>query len=301
MRITTDNPTRFSIRISDFLRISGFGSRIAAAAALLCLCTLALAAPVDQVPALASPDPAARERATFALLQDTSLDDAALESLFAVAATREQVQRLLTVARHHVIRRMREADFAVRGSGSLGISQRILIPGVADDDGRPQAPPGLNAPNRPAPGPGLDAAGAAAAGYGVIVNDTFPGFPAYAVLRPGDRIVGLNDIRIGGQISADNFQEMIKLNPAGREVRLRVLRGGEELEVAVTLAPSNALSAFYAGPGGTLDAAYETQWTAARDRLLTHVAPGLTDPAPLSPGPWPDADAPADAPPVEPN
>jgi hypothetical protein len=215
-------------------------------AVLCCRGTAAVAQsePLDVSSVLAdlgSRDFTVREQATVSLLTTSVISEDTWSEWFAMATTPEQRHRLLIAARHHVLAQLRRKDFPERGPGSLGMSQRIITPNERKHLGR----------------------------AGVIVNATFPGFPAYSHLRAGDLIVSINGTEIDDTISHERFIQMVQLNSAGQPITLVVLRDGAEVSFQITLASFEALSRMYERADQGVAARYEVQWRQARDRMLS--------------------------------
>jgi hypothetical protein len=220
---------------------------------LICLAAPAARAEVNvqaTLSELRSDDYATRQRATQALLADEKLVDEDFKALCAAATLPEQRERLLDAARHHLVRRMQEPLSRQGGAGSLGLS---LLP----------APPSPGAPR-----------GA------TRVGTTYPGFPAYVSLRPGDLILAVN-----GQVLPvlpddvavrQRFVDMIQVNPAGTTIRLKVSRDGKPLDLSVKLASFDALNTLYESEG-RLRQSFHIQWDQLRRELtaLTPTAPPL--------------------------
>ena len=114
---------------------------------------------------LAAGDYQTRELATTQLLTDELITPKEIVELYAMAKTPEQRHRLMAIARHHQLRQQQIEHFPQDDKASIGIIHRGM--------GRSQLPP----LDRPA----------------VRVVHTFPGFPGYAYLRPGDLILTVDD------------------------------------------------------------------------------------------------------------
>ena len=204
---------------------------------------------------LGAADHAARATATADLLADPSLSDRRIDGLYAAASTPEQRHRLLRIARHHLLRRLREAHFEPVGDGSLGIRQSALLS---------RQLPQIRAP-------------------AIAVVSTLPGMPAHEKLRRGDLILA-----VGGQPLRDDhrgntlntsFVALVKRKRPGQPLHLRVLRDGGTIEVEVVLASRRALDGMYremnvpvAGaaipPEPVLAEPFRSRWQQRRDQLL---------------------------------
>lgn len=167
---------------------------------------------------LANADFTVRERATAALAADISLTPEAITELYAAATLPEQRHRLRTVARHHLVRPLQEAESRNGGPGSLGIG---LAPG-----------PPSGEPHRAV----------------ARVTQTLPGFPAFVHLVPGDLILEVD----GRPVPRGNAMEatlpligLIQSRQAGEVLRLTVVRHGQRMAVDVPLASLAALEQLY--------------------------------------------------------
>ncbi|MEX0652730.1 MAG: PDZ domain-containing protein [Phycisphaeraceae bacterium] len=199
--------------------------------------------PDKQLRALDSEDYRDRQDQTHRLLADTSLAVEDLAGLMDAAASPEQRHRLLTVARHHVLRERREQMFDRPDRGSLGISHRTIAP----DD---------------LPG---DTGGHGAA---VEIVLTLPGFPAYAALEVGDRIVAVDDQPLPPDFTADHFRELIVNFRSGETIKLTLDRHGERIDRTIELVSAQALTAMYDPTRLQLRPQFEDDWLNVRRRLL---------------------------------
>jgi len=225
----------------------------------------------QQVEDLNDPDYDVRQDATEALLQDTELD---LDALAAAATERgalpaETRERLLAVARHHTVRRLRKAFFPADGPGSIGIVQSVRA------DPLPPAPDGAGT------GPPY-----------ALVTGVLPGFPACGRLRTLDRIVALNGQPIAGPPHPVTFQNMLAPLRANETVTLTVLRDGVTLTVPLTLANRAALSGIYAPPSHTLHPRFAAEWAATRKPFDWPADGALAVPDSASPTPARPSEAP---------
>ena len=214
----------------------------------LLLLLLPHAASADVLENLASPQYTVRQAATRDLLTDTtrSLDE--LKRLFQAATTPEQRYRLLDVIRHHQVRELREQNFEARGRASIGFSHEIV--------------PAELLP--PSAGTGRHGA--------IHVVDTLPGFPGHAWFEPGDLIVEIDDQPLAPDITADQFQTLLKQWEAGDMLSFIVLRGDQRLSFQIRLASIAALARIY-GNDPSLKPPYVNQWHALRSQLLTTAPP----------------------------
>lgn len=198
--------------------------------------------------ALNDDDFAQREAATRALLRDNRVDIELIERCLAQPLTWEQRDRLMRVAEHHVLR-------------SLRLMHRERLPGWSDGG----ASIGLTQAGVPAgEEPGVDR-------HAIRVMQTFPGFPAHAVLEPGDLIVAVDGRGIAGigdaMGVAGAFGELIRSYKPGQTIRLSLVRSGRAMDVDVELASYNVLVTMYDGQADPLVPTYRALWDAHRRRL----------------------------------
>jgi len=196
---------------------------------------------------LGNDDYQVRQSATRRLLADDELTQAHLDRLFVMSDTPEQRHRLLRVARHHVIRRMIAKRFGgLAGPGSMGLSHQVA---EAWEPGKEMR-------------------------VGVMVVMTLPGFPAYALLEPGDVIVYFDGKPIPEKVTAAQFQQMIRGHQTGQVVALTVVRDGLPLEIPFRLGNGQALGEVYDTSGLVLTAAYRQAWQEDRRRMEGLIDPG---------------------------
>jgi len=227
---------------------------------MTCLCLL-----VITLPALADDDNilaqlghqkfTIRQQATYNLLANPQLDDPTIDRLFACAVTAEQHHRLLDVARHHMLRRIRKKKFNPGNRGSLG----VIIQHV-DARQLPEYKHGA-----------------------IYIGRAFPGFPAYWRLERGDMILAINDKRptdLDGTEITQFLQKQITGMPPGTPVQLTVLRDSRTINITVNLASMQALNAMYAQMPGInsrsslpLTADLQTAWQKRRQHLLNLLPP----------------------------
>ncbi len=203
---------------------------------------------LDPLAGLASEDYETRCRATERLLRDDELEDAAVDDLYRRATTDEQRQRLLNVARHHLIRRMCEKIFnRASEQGAVGIYHRQVAA-----DALPQV-------DRPA----------------IEVIQVMPGFPAYGVLRSGDVIVAVNGKPLPLENITEHFQRLIQNKRRGEEITLTIQRDDERLERSFKLGSLQALKQVYLSDGVRLGLRppFREQWQARRDALIAKGPP----------------------------
>lgn len=220
------------------------------------------AVPVDVsgiLAGLGDDDYAVRQDVTHGLLSDDALLQNDFDRLYAASETPEQRHRLLRVARHHMIRRMIEDRFGDQaGPGSMGLSHHVVR---------------VTGPDQ------------ATERAGVMVVMTLPGFPAFAVLEPGDVIVDFAGQPISERISPVQFQKLIQTHQAGEQIELTVMRNGKPVTVPFMLCQGQALGDVYDTKGITLKDPYRQSWRVERSRmdgLLVHdveADKGLANPA----------------------
>ena len=198
---------------------------------------------------LGSADFQVREAATSALLVAPWVTEEVLINQFAHATSLEQRHRLLGIARHMLLRQLRERDFmhhaAIRAKASLGVMHV-----------------------------GYSAETARVAGKSAIeVQQTIPGFPGHEHFKPGDLIVSFNGEPFPERSQRDDFVGRITAQRAGDRVEMEVVRDGEVVVVSVVLASSSALNSMYdnQATGLALRPAYAKPWEALKERLWATV------------------------------
>jgi hypothetical protein len=230
---------------------------------------------------LGGPSYTMREQAMATMLADESLTPEAIVELFTQTSSPEQRTRLRQVAQHHVIRRLWNQLVKNRsGTGSLGVIQQS----VSDVD------PNANADAPPAPDKSRGA---------VRVVRTLPGFPGAVYLRPGDVITAVNGTKLAeaanGRDLQESFRDLVIRSKAGATLRLTVTRENRETELAVQLAPAEALQAVYGRTGlMLLEPPYRERWAEFSQKL-----DALWPDAPAIAVPWPTNLPAAGAAPVE--
>jgi len=200
-----------------------------------------------------------RQAATVALLTLRTLADNDLVALYTAAETPEQRHRLLTSARHHLLRRLHGQD-AASHRGSLGIRHKLVDAKRLPHLGQPA----------------------------FHVDYTLPGFPAHEVLLRGDLILALDGRRFEQHIEALS-NRVISKTP-GQTIRLTVLRAGKTIVVPVRLAGREALERMYPkarqqGQTATqpvLAEPYRRQWIQLREKLVALGPPVKTLPIKLA-------------------
>jgi hypothetical protein len=183
-----------------------------------------------------------RQAETRRLLVDDGLTPGDLDRLFLASESPEQRHRLLRVARHHVLRRMIAERFkGLSATGSMGLSPMVVRVPDEEADGGSRA--------------------------GVMAALTLPGFPAYALLEPGDVIVEFDGQAIPEKVTGAMFTSMIKTRKAGDEIGLMLVRNGETVRLRFTLGNGQALGEVYSSGGVVLAGAYQQAWRAERARM----------------------------------
>lgn len=186
--------------------------------------TLAVAQPANDdthiLSALGSDQYAVRESMTRRLLAGPDLTPQRLERLYAAATLPEQRHRLLDVAKHHLLRRVVHEQFPGGQSGSIGVSLGSVneeqTPGVRQS--------------------------------AIYVGQTYPGFPAFSELSPGDIILEVNGEQPGQQRGLGLVQFMVNRitqHAPGEYIELTVLRDDQTFNVKIRLVNIDALHALY--------------------------------------------------------
>ncbi len=189
-----------------------------------------------------------RQRETRRLLSDEALTRDDLNYLYSLSTTLEQRHRLLLVARHRMIRGMMRERLADQGGpGSMGLSHHVVQ---------------VSVPGEAVPRPG------------VLVVMTLPGFPAYALLEPGDVIIDFAGEPIPQNMTPAQFQQTIKTFQAGQEVGLNIVRDGVIEPILFRLGPGRGLGEVYDTGGVTLNEPYRSAWEALRTKMRALVGEG---------------------------
>ena len=194
-----------------------------------------------------------RSQATDTLLTDDALTPEKIAEWVPLAESPEQQHRLLMVAEHHTLRRLRDAEFADEGPGSMGVVQTVK-------DIPHSEPPKVYA----------------------VVSRVLLGFPAAGRLRPMDRIVAIAGEPIPGPADARIFEAMMRRYRAGDRVDVTIERGDSQLEVTIPLVNGRALASFYKPPLFDLhEAAVEAWETTAAEHFapLLPTAVGIPTPS----------------------
>ncbi|MEZ6190320.1 MAG: PDZ domain-containing protein [Phycisphaerales bacterium] len=182
-----------------------------------------------------------RQAETRRLLADDALTQDDLNHLYSSSSTLEQRHRLLLIARHHMISRLMQERLGDQaGPGSMGLSHQVVQVAV----------PGEASPRT-----------------GVLVVMTLPGFPAYALLEPGDIIVDFAGEPIPQNMTPTQFQQTIKTFQNGQSVGLVVIRDGAAEDILFRLGPGQGLGEVYDTGGVTLKEPYETSWSNLRANM----------------------------------
>ena len=191
--------------------------------------------------ALGDDDYAVRQAVTHRLLSDDALTQEDVDRLYTASVTPEQRHRLLRVARHHMIRRMIEQRFGDQaGPGSMGLSHHVV--NITGPDGITER-------------------------TGVMVVMTLPGFPAYALLDPGDVIVDFAGQPIPERITPLQFQQLIQKHQTGEVINLSVMRNGKPVQIPFMLCQGQALGEVYDTTGIALKDPYLSAWLTERVRV----------------------------------
>jgi hypothetical protein len=221
--------------------------------ALACVWAMASVCRADiaasDIAALGDADFARRQAVMRKLLADESITPEQVAAQFAKAESVEQKHRLISLARHHLLRRARLRDFplparVVAGQtipGALGLTHGPVI-----SEDLPQLKQSA-----------------------VRVRRILPGFPAYSALEVGDLIVGIEGNPIPAGFSAEqisrHFGDAIQMVQAGQSVQLQIYREGKTLDVKVKLALHASLGGMYQPE---LKTVYEREWDKFRADVL---------------------------------
>ena len=192
-----------------------------------------------------------RQQTMRKLLAGPAIADKQLKRWLQQAESPEQRHRLLTIARHHTIRKVRRKRFEAGANannrppnqrgGSIGISHQWV--------------PAQNIPGR--------------SQAGVLVVHTIVGFPGHAHLEAGDLVLKLNGQKLAEGMNAGGFARMIKQHGQGQAMTMTVLRDGEKREVRFKLAAAAALSQMYEVRDGLqLRADFREPWLRRRQSLV---------------------------------
>jgi hypothetical protein len=100
---------------------------------------------------------------------------------------------------------------------------------------------------------------------GIVVESRMPGFCGFRALRDGDLVLDVDDLRLPQPLDQEVFTDAIKEYKPGQEVKLKVLRAGKVMQVAVRLdaRPTDEALQRDGGPEGFADRRLkeaETYW-----------------------------------------
>lgn len=225
---------------------SRFVDHVIAVCVVVCVTLPAAALPSGHVSVLydlGSDDFTVRRRATEQLLADEQLDEEKIAQLYAKAHLPEQRHRLLAVARHHAVGQMRRQMFDDKGIAAIGVRHTAFSAGQF---------------------PELEQAG-------LIVVETFPGFPGHVYLRRGDVILQIDGRRFPADLSADKtaqlFVHLVQEHQAGELASLVVQRDGRMVTIQLQLASLNALRAMYKD-AQNLQQPFLAKWLSVRQKLV---------------------------------
>lgn len=194
-----------------------------------------------------------REQAVTHLLADNTLGREAITRLIDQATSDEQRFRLIRLAEHHVLREIRETEFANPESDKAAVGFSYLKTYLRDSPVGPI--------------------------QGVSVSNTMPGFPGHAHLRPGDIIIGIDEVNPinPGFFNRDLSQTIsssIEARKPGEQIRFVVIRDDQALRITITCAQADALRDMYSTNNIAIsarNAKYEKAWQQAREQLLARL------------------------------
>lgn len=220
-----------------------------------------------------------REAATTELMLRADLDDTQLARFLRTAAdSPERRHRLVRIAMHRYFARLeaRGDGFplaleqippgggpAPHAAGCIGIDihRRNVV--------RPDQVPALKHP-------------------ALLITSTRVGFPAYALLRPGDMVLSFEGKRIGAELEDDQaLVNLIKQSRAGQVVRLVVMRNGKEVPIEMRLDSLERLQGVSLMLGNTGNPESFGPWVAH----LRNMAGGEAGPTPVPLDPTDDRPA----------
>lgn len=192
---------------------------------------------------LVDPDYAVRQRASEQLLANEQLNPDKIKHLYRQSHLPEQRHRLLNAARHHALRQMRLETFSKKGRGAIGIRHEAFSAGQFPKLGQ----------------------------AGLIVVETYAGFPGHAHLRQGDLILAIDQNRFATTLHpdqiADRFIRMVQEHHAGKQIHLAVHRDGRTISIQMRLANLDALSAMYKN-AQNLQKRFLDQWLTLRQSII---------------------------------
>lgn len=236
----------------------------------------AQAAPLTQdelVARLDDADFATRALAEQHLLARTELSSEALRQYLLQSTSEEQRHRLMRLARHHVLREIREQQFGP--DAKPGQDGAVIAPDLHE-----AAAIGFSYE------PTANNNDAALTPAGIAVVSTMPGFPGHAYLRRGDIITavdGQTAKHIQHQFMATSWvAQRIAAHRPGQTIEITVFRDGRSVTLAFACAQASALKAMYSTNGAAiavLNPPYTERWQQARNKL----AADLPQPKRLTP------------------
>ena len=182
-----------------------------------------------------------RQEATETLLRDEGLTLDAIGDLYRRAPGEEQRQRLLAVARHHMLRQIAVTHFHDGKKGGIGITLTAAV--TASDSSDLRQP-------------------------GVRVTGVLAGFPGYAHLRTGDVILLLDRAPVA---DAKSFGAQVQRKRPGEPVNLTVLRDGKRVAVRFNLFHVGAMQKMYNPQFTRLRTPYSNAWRQTRLSLESGV------------------------------
>lgn len=180
-----------------------------------------------------------RQRASRMLMSNDQLTVEAVQQLYVLATTYEQRHRLIDVARHLLLHGLRQAISPNDPRASIG-----LRPGVVLKLGVPA----------------------------IRVEQTFPGFPGYTHLLPGDLIIAVDDEPIPEGLGVEQLRKhfiegQIQQHRIGEKIRLTVVRNARQIEIRFRLASLETLEKMYDKTGFHLNEPYRQHWLHLFNRL----------------------------------
>ncbi len=222
---------------------------------------LAADVPIAQlIDRLDDDSPEVRQQAMSDLMLREDLTDQQLGEALRAATGPEQRHRLTMVAMQRFFARMNPSGAPVdEGTGSIGID--IDVRNIVRPDQHPQI-------QHPA----------------MLISRTRPGFPGFAVLRPGDLVLGVNGEPFADDLDQTDFINAIQKYQVGQTMRLDVLRDGQRLEVPIKLDSLRRLQEVHARLADVPDPSMYAPWRIHLANLLDSDEPDpvvqLVDPAP---------------------
>ncbi|MCL2646175.1 MAG: PDZ domain-containing protein [Phycisphaerales bacterium] len=161
-----------------------------------------------------------REQASTKLLRLPPERLSEIEHALASETDAEAIARLTTVALHLYLKNPQITPLQGK-AGLLGISLSVEPRGTRGDmeEGEQKVDPQ-----------------ARAGGGAIVVIDIKPGFPAYEVLKPGDRILAIDDKPLTLGYSVDAFREKVSATMPGSFIPMTLLRGGKKINAQVQIA-----------------------------------------------------------------